>query len=316
MPPKKKPRLSTRATPLQDSQPSTTATPTDTDTPNKRQLPSVDSPADPWSDEQEIALFKGVIRWKPAGLHKHFRMLAISQQVKAAPRSFQHEAHTTIPGIWRKLQSLYNLDAINERENSFLEPDEDLKEPADEPYHPFFLPDAEYGEAMFARRLAKNGSSSPSLLDQPAASAPKRGRKPGRGALGPTRASTVEDTEEEAASSPAPATSTKSTRSTRTAKATPKAEKPATSKRTTSARRSKAASVAETEEEATGEEAEDEGEDSEEEDEGQDDDGAEDQEAETPAPRNTRGAPKAGKDTGKAKRSAGKTETRRSTRKR
>ena len=81
------------------------------------------------------------------------------------------------------------------QENSFLDPDEEVDDPADEPYHAFCLPEHEYGEAMFDRRLAVDGSSSPPILEKTPTGA-KRGRRKEQSIGGTRRASTVEDTEE------------------------------------------------------------------------------------------------------------------------
>ena len=35
--------------------------------PSKNVPPPTDALSDPWTDEQEICLFKAIIRWKPAG---------------------------------------------------------------------------------------------------------------------------------------------------------------------------------------------------------------------------------------------------------
>lgn len=51
-------------------------------------------------------------------MHKHFRMIAISENLKAhGYNGYQSPdlAHTRIPGIWNKLGSLYNLEALDIR---------------------------------------------------------------------------------------------------------------------------------------------------------------------------------------------------------
>lgn len=86
---------------------------------------------DSWTSEEEIALFKALIRYKPTGLHKHFHMLSIATFLRssghypsfnaaydASPIRRPHPTHTRIPGIWRKLGQLYDLDALDEREFS------------------------------------------------------------------------------------------------------------------------------------------------------------------------------------------------------
>ena len=45
-------------------------------------------------------------------MHKHFRIVALAQHL----RSYGHrEEHTRIPGLWKKLESLYNLPTLDER---------------------------------------------------------------------------------------------------------------------------------------------------------------------------------------------------------
>lgn len=48
-------------------------------------------------------------------MHKHFRMVAISEFMKSQGYAPSHAEHTRIPGIWKKLGSLYNLPALDER---------------------------------------------------------------------------------------------------------------------------------------------------------------------------------------------------------
>ena len=64
MPPRKKARLSRATTPDHRSQ-ATTPTAADPASPNKPGQHMLD---DPWTDEEEIGLFKGLMRWKPTGM--------------------------------------------------------------------------------------------------------------------------------------------------------------------------------------------------------------------------------------------------------
>ncbi|MCJ1249729.1 hypothetical protein MMC30_006955 [Trapelia coarctata] len=170
MPPKKKPRLSSRA-------PSTLSVETPTEmvieAPESGIMAKTDGATpedpmtDPWTDEQEISLYKGMIKWKPVGMHKHFRMLSISQHLQNHGHNPKSEPHIGIPGIWKKLDSLYNLKVLDEREDSYGELGSEDNDPAKEPFLPFSLPESDFGDMMFERRLAGDSSSSPpSLLHQ------------------------------------------------------------------------------------------------------------------------------------------------------
>ncbi|KAJ5135409.1 uncharacterized protein N7515_004687 [Penicillium bovifimosum] len=211
MPPKKKTKRTHSPTPPDD-----TAALSSANTPlsDSAENPDTDYDliSDPWTDEQETALLKAIIKWKPVGLHKHFRMLAISEYLKSQGYAPSTAEHMRIPGIWKKLRSLYNLEALDERSISLiairLKEDSiitDMNEDEDgqsEMYCPFELPYDEYGDMMFERRLAMEESLSPVTSRASRAGGSRRG-------------STVADTDEPR-SSPAPSRGRKSTRSART----------------------------------------------------------------------------------------------------
>jgi hypothetical protein len=48
-------------------------------------------------------------------MHKHFRMLAISEHMRTHGYAPANEQHTRLPGIWKKMGTLYNLDGLDER---------------------------------------------------------------------------------------------------------------------------------------------------------------------------------------------------------
>ncbi|EOD50490.1 putative ct20 family protein [Neofusicoccum parvum UCRNP2] len=124
MPPKKRAKPSTSAATPHASTPS--KTPTKDLPPSAFPAHTIDVLADPWTDDQETSLFKNMIRWKPTGLHKHVHMVQIASSMSREGFSYQmapgggrdYAPHTRIPGIWKKLGELYDLDALDERENA------------------------------------------------------------------------------------------------------------------------------------------------------------------------------------------------------
>lgn len=54
-------------------------------------------------------------------MHKRFRMIAISNHLQNYTHELEKDKHLRIPGIWKKLDSLYNLEALNERVGDILE---------------------------------------------------------------------------------------------------------------------------------------------------------------------------------------------------
>jgi MRG-binding protein len=118
------------------------------------------------------------------GMHKHFRILAIHNYMITQGLVNAEDEHTTIPGLWTKLGSLYNLPILDEREDSILHSSSDENGSPAELFSPYDLPDPEYGAMKFDKRLNLDGSKSPALVNS-------------------RRESTVADTDEPG-SSPAP----------------------------------------------------------------------------------------------------------------
>lgn len=129
MPPRKRQRLSPES-----SQPTPAAnshSPSQTPTPRSPSYTTAAEPMSPsdttsnagyWDNSSTTALFKSLIRHKPSGPHKHFRMLAISQDL-----SNSLGYYVSVPSIWAKLEELYDLSALDARETAYAfgRPDED-----------------------------------------------------------------------------------------------------------------------------------------------------------------------------------------------
>lgn len=154
-------------------------------------------------------------------MHKHFRMIAISEHLRNHGFDPDKVKHTRIPFIWQKLRTFYNLDIIDDREN--FEDDE----PEDR-YNEFSLPEDIFGEAMYQRRFAdpEDPPSSPPQLDlENGPSSPAKKRKRGD-TTSRTRGTSREDTEEVTdAQSPIERSTTKGSRGRTRAASAAKAEK-------------------------------------------------------------------------------------------
>ncbi|KAJ4363821.1 hypothetical protein N0V95_000889 [Ascochyta clinopodiicola] len=155
MPPRKKAKASAASTPLGDGQPGTPQAST-TLAPSQDELLN-----DPWEDEQEIQLLKSMMKWKPTGLHKHFRMISIHNDMTSHGFATEKAPHTRIPGIWKKLDQLYDLETLDARENEFAfseDPDSTSREES-EIIPDFELPEDEFGVMMWQSRFRDGDSS-------------------------------------------------------------------------------------------------------------------------------------------------------------
>lgn len=153
-------------------------------------------------------------------MHKHFRMIALSEHLRNHGYDPRVEQHTRIPGIWEKLRTCYNMDVIDDRENSF-----EYEEEPEGGFPEFSLPDDAYGDMCFMRgkrtdEEISEAPSSPARLME--TSEPKETPEPEvlgaskKRKRGKERGSTV-DTAETRTSPPAQSSPPKSTRAGRSA---------------------------------------------------------------------------------------------------
>ncbi|KAL8942769.1 MAG: hypothetical protein Q9216_001454 [Gyalolechia sp. 2 TL-2023] len=139
-------------------------------------------------------------------------MIALSQHLHNHGYDLSKNVHLRIPGIWKKLDKLYNLEILDDRENAIIHTIWAESDQHHHAYCPFTLPRDEYGEMMFEKRLAPTSSPSPSESAPPPSVASI--------SAATRRASTVEDTEVDPRSSPASNRETRATRKSHSTRST------------------------------------------------------------------------------------------------
>lgn len=121
---------------------------------------------DRWTDDQEAALLRAIVHWKPVGMHKHFRMVAIKDYMMSQGVISASDEHTSAAGIWAKLESLYDLKDLDEREDSVVVDSTDDDGKSMLYWRDFELPQADFEDMMWERRLAPEGTTSPAMSRQ------------------------------------------------------------------------------------------------------------------------------------------------------
>jgi MRG-binding protein len=91
------------------------------------------------------------------GLHKHFRMISIHNDMTSHGFATERVPHTRIPGIWKKLDQLYDLETLDAREDEFAL--NAAVEREDDASPEFELPEDEFGELMWQSRFRDPESS-------------------------------------------------------------------------------------------------------------------------------------------------------------
>jgi len=96
-------------------------------------------------------------------------MISIHNDMRSHGFATEDAPHTRIPGIWKKLNQLYALDALDERENQYaFSEDPDPLDRDDAIHMPGFeLPEDEFGELMWQKRFHREDSaaaSSPAIM--------------------------------------------------------------------------------------------------------------------------------------------------------
>lgn len=113
-----------------------------------------------WTTPQELSLLQSITRYKPVGIHRHFRMICILDSLLTSgtiPLPYTDHSHaSSTAGIWRKLGSLYDLKALDEREDViFADVPADDEDGVVEYWREFELLGYDFQARMWECRLAE-----------------------------------------------------------------------------------------------------------------------------------------------------------------
>lgn len=102
-----------------------------------------------WTVQEEIKLLRSVIKHKPAGVNRHFHLIAILEEINKGIENSRDRL--TSEDILEKLRLLYDLDLIDKRYDN-QSPPQDSEDGKDG----FKLPYKTYGELMVKRAISED----------------------------------------------------------------------------------------------------------------------------------------------------------------
>lgn len=126
-----------------------------------------------WDEQAEVTLFRGIMRYRPVGIHKNFHMICLHDYFNK-----NAAVQVSIDELWNKLETLYDTEALDEMDDTDDESEDaiDSKGRITLSEHMatlrgFSLPIDDYETLMDEHRLASSNASarmsaSPSALSR------------------------------------------------------------------------------------------------------------------------------------------------------
>ncbi|CAM0135629.1 hypothetical protein VKS41_005280 [Umbelopsis sp. WA50703] len=119
-----------------------------------------------WQTQKELALLNAISKCKPVGMHKHFRIISIQHQFNQ-----ESPVSCTVEELWREMEHLYGIEALNELEEADEEDDMDT-DPVVSSVGEFTLPMDDYEQLIVEHR--QDDQSSPAGSVSPTMTPTKR----------------------------------------------------------------------------------------------------------------------------------------------